>query len=62
VSRHELEAAPPSLPALYDAARRALAEYRKLQAQVRAAEQSPDLYELKRRAFHDGDRQRGGNA
>ena len=35
---------------------------RKLQAQVRAAEQSPDLYELKRRTFHDGDRERGGRA
>jgi hypothetical protein len=35
---------------------------KKLAANVRAAEQSPDLYELKRRAFHDGDRQRGGRA
>jgi hypothetical protein len=35
---------------------------RKLQACVRAAEQSPDLYEFKRRVFHSGDRARGGNA
>jgi hypothetical protein len=35
---------------------------KKLAANVRAAEQSPDLYEFKRWAFHSGDRVRGGNA
>jgi hypothetical protein len=35
---------------------------RKLAAKVRAAEGSPDFYEFKRRAFHSGDRQRGGRA
>jgi hypothetical protein len=34
---------------------------RKLQARVRAAEGSPDLYELKRRAFSNDDEQRGGH-
>ena len=35
---------------------------RKLAANIRAAEGSPDFYEFKRRAFHSGDRQRGGRA
>jgi hypothetical protein len=35
---------------------------RKLAAKIHAAEGNPDFYEFKRRAFHDGDRERGGNA
>ena len=35
---------------------------KKLAANVRAAEGSPDFYEFKRRAFSNDDRERGGNA
>jgi hypothetical protein len=35
---------------------------RKLLAKVRAAEGSPDIYEFKRRVFHDDDPERGGRA
>jgi hypothetical protein len=35
---------------------------RKLAAKVRAAEDSPDFHDFKSRCFHDGDRERGGNA
>jgi hypothetical protein len=35
---------------------------RKLAAKIRAAEGSPDLYEFRRRTFHDDDERRGGNA
>lgn len=34
---------------------------KKLAANVLAAEHSPDFYEFKRLAFHDDDRDRGGN-
>jgi hypothetical protein len=33
---------------------------KKLTANVRAAERSPDFYEFRRRTFHAGDRERGG--
>jgi hypothetical protein len=35
---------------------------KKLAANVRAAEGSPDFYEFKRRTFRNDDRERGGNA
>jgi hypothetical protein len=35
---------------------------KKLVRQVRAAERNADVLDFKRRCFHDGDRERGGNA